>query len=224
MSCGPDRSTITPSRAHETRRTFPENIGDAGGVHPTNVAARTAGARPAVLRVYVDRAGLFLGKAHGGTVRPDSADRLRDYLRWLLPPCERTVGSVLAVAHPRGLGRPWRHCVDWLCQGPGDRASRWQCERDPKHHGHVRRLRVVRLAIRPTRHSEDRTQSSQRGVTARHTARSWATAFVARAGRHLREHDEHQLVERVVLVIQQRRAVVPLQEFDAAPCPLPSGP
>ncbi len=119
MSRGPDRSTMTPSRAHETRRALLETIADAAGFRLT--MPLPDGRRPDVLRVHVDRAGLFLGEAKHteGPCDLHSADRLRDYLRWLVPPCERAVGSVLAVAHPRGLGRPWRHRVDWLCQGLG---------------------------------------------------------------------------------------------------------
>ena len=119
MSRGPDRSTITPSRAHETRRALLETIADAAGFRLT--MPLPDGRRPDVFRVHVDRAGLFLGEAKHteGPCDLDSADRLRDYLRWLAPPCERAVGSVLAVAHPRGLGHPWRHRMDWLCQGLG---------------------------------------------------------------------------------------------------------
>ena len=46
-----------------------------------------------------------------------------------------------------------------------------------------RRFRRVRLAERPTGQSEDKTQSSQRGLMARHTARPWATAFTWKSKR-----------------------------------------
>ena len=119
MNLGPDRSTIIPSRAHETRLALLETIADAAGYRLT--MPLPDGRRPDVLRVHVARAGLFLGEAKHTEGPGDlhSVDRLRDYLRWLVPPCERAVGSILAVAHPRGLGHPWRQRVDWLCQGLG---------------------------------------------------------------------------------------------------------
>lgn len=119
MSQRLDRPATTPSAAHETRRVLLETVADVAGYRLT--MPLPDGRRPDVLRVHVDRAGLFLGEAKHteGPCDLDSADRLRDYLSWLVPPCERAVGSVLAVAHPCGLGRPWRHRVDWLCQGLG---------------------------------------------------------------------------------------------------------
>lgn len=117
MSRRPDRPTVTPSRVHETRRALLETIADAAGYRLT--MPLPDGRRPDVLRVHVDRVGLFLGEAKHteGPYDLESADRLRHYLRWFVPACERAVGSVLAVAHPRGLECPWRHRVDWLCQG-----------------------------------------------------------------------------------------------------------
>ena len=49
-------------------------------------------------------------------------------------------------------------------------------------------------------------------------------ALIARAGRHLRKDDEDQLVERVVLVIQQRRVVALFEKVDAPSRPLPPRP
>ena len=108
---------IVPSRVHETRRVLLETVADAAGYRlPMPLPD---GRRPDVLRLHIDRAGFFLGEAKH-TEGPDdfkSLDRLRHYLGWLLPLCPRAVRSVLAVAHPRSLGSPWRERVAWLCQG-----------------------------------------------------------------------------------------------------------
>ena len=116
MSGGFDRPVTVPSRAHEMRCVLLETIADAAGYRLT--MPLPDGRRPDVLRVHLDRARLFLGEAKH-TEAPDdfkSIDRLRHYLGWLGPVCQRAVGSVLAVAHPRGLGCPWRNRVEWLCQ------------------------------------------------------------------------------------------------------------
>ena len=116
MSGRSDGSAINPTRAHESRRTLLETVADAAGYRLT--MPLPDGRRPDVLRIHVDRASLFLGEAKHteGPQDLDSSDRLRHYLGWLVPSCERTVGNILAVAHPSGLGRLWRVRMDWLCQ------------------------------------------------------------------------------------------------------------
>ena len=105
-----------PSRAHETRRVLLETIADAAGYRIE--MSLPDGRLPDVLRLHVDRPGLFLGEAKHTEGPSDfsSIDRLRHYLGWLVPLRQRDVGSVLAVAHPRGLGHAWQNRVDWLCQ------------------------------------------------------------------------------------------------------------
>ena len=110
------RPLTVPSRTHEGRRVLLETIADAAGYRLA--MSLPDGRRPDVLRLHVDRIGLFLGEAKH-TERPydlDSVDRLRHYLGWLAPSCQLAVCCVLAIAHPHGLGRPWRDRVDWLCQ------------------------------------------------------------------------------------------------------------
>ena len=77
------------------------------------------GSFPDVLRLHVDRRRLFLGDAKH-TERPSdlsSIDRLRHYISWLVVLRRRDIGSVLAVAHPRGLGRaPGRIASTGICR------------------------------------------------------------------------------------------------------------
>ena len=116
MSRGIGGPVTVPSRTHEARRGLLETIADVAGYRLA--VSLPDGTRPDVLRLHVNRTGLFLGEAKHteGPDDLDSVERLRHYLGWLAPPCQRAVGSVLAVAHPRGLGRSWRDRVDWLCQ------------------------------------------------------------------------------------------------------------
>jgi len=116
MSGGVHGSAINPTRAHELRRTLLETVADAAGYCLT--MPLPDGRRPDVLRVHVDRKSLFVGEAKHteGPHDLDSTDRLRHYLGWLVPLYEGTVGNILAVAHPSGLGHLWRHRIDWLCQ------------------------------------------------------------------------------------------------------------
>ena len=115
MNGGLDCPATAPSRTHETRRVLLETIADAAGYR---LGMSLPDGRPDVLRLHVDRPSLFLGEAKHTEGPQDfkSADRLRHYLDWLVPLCQPAVGGVLAIAHPRGLGRPWRDRVDWLCQ------------------------------------------------------------------------------------------------------------
>ena len=115
MSAGFDRPVTVPSRAHETRRVLLETIADAAGYRLT--MPLPDGRRPDVLRLHLDRTRLFLGEAKH-TEGPDdfkSVDRLCHYLGWLVPVCDRALGSVLAVAHPRGLAHAWRVRLESLC-------------------------------------------------------------------------------------------------------------
>ena len=57
------------------------------------------------------------------------------------------------------------------------RASMRDCDADWFYDGRVRRLLDNRLVIRPAGQSGVNTQPSQRGLTAPHTARPWATAL-----------------------------------------------
>lgn len=116
MSTQLGRPATTPSRSHETRRVLLQTIADVAGYRLE--MSLPDGRRPDVLRLHVARPGLFLGEAKHTEGPSDlcSVDRLRGYLDWLLPLCQRDVGCVLAVAHPRGLGRAWRDRMDWLCQ------------------------------------------------------------------------------------------------------------
>ena len=116
MSDDLDRPATTPSRTHEARRLLLETIADAAGYRLALLLPD--GTRPDVLRHHVDQRGVFLGEAKHteGPHDLESADRLRHYLGWLAVPNHRALGSVLAVAHPCGLDRPWRDRVDWLCQ------------------------------------------------------------------------------------------------------------
>ncbi len=74
--------------------------------------------RPDVLRLHLDRTGLFLGESKHteGPFDLCSVDRLRVYLDCLLPLIKRDIRGLLAIAHPIGLERPWRDQLDWLCQ------------------------------------------------------------------------------------------------------------
>ena len=105
-----------PSRSHEERRGVLETIAEAAGyrleLHLPNDK------RPDVLRLHVDRTGLFLGEAKHTEGPSDSCsvDRLRVYLDCLLPLMRRNVIGLLAIAHPCGLGRAWRDRLDWLRQ------------------------------------------------------------------------------------------------------------
>ena len=116
MSTRLGRPATTPSHSHEARRVLLQTIADAAGYRLEMLLPD--GRRPDVLRIHVDRPGLFLGEAKHTEGPSDlySVDRLRCYLDWLLPLYQRDVGSVLAVAHPRSLGRAWRDRVAWLCQ------------------------------------------------------------------------------------------------------------
>ena len=160
-----------PSRSHEVRRVLLETIADAAGYR---LKSRFPdGKRPDVLRLHVNRTGLFLGEAKHteGPTESCSVDRLRVYLDWLVPLCRQNVGSLLAIAHPRGLGRAWRDRVGWLLQ-------------DAQIEGFVEskavtsnttvtfcRVRNRRLTLRPTTgHSEDKAHSLHLGVPARQTA------------------------------------------------------
>ena len=116
MSSRRGRPATTPSRTHEARRVLLETMADVAGY--CLEMSLPDGRRPDVLRIHVDRPGLFLGEAKHteGPSDLNSTDRLRHYLDWLVPLCQRGVGSVLAVAHPRGLEQAWQDRVEWLCQ------------------------------------------------------------------------------------------------------------
>ena len=119
MSGQLDCAGSRPSRAHEARRILLQTIAEAAGYRLG--MSLPDGRRPDVLRLHVGRPGLFLGEAKHSEGPSDfsSIDRLRHYLGWLAPLHQRGVCSILAVAHPCGLGRAWRDRVDWLCQDMG---------------------------------------------------------------------------------------------------------
>ena len=115
MSTRPYGLTM-PSRSHEVRRVLLQTIAEVAGYRLGLTLPN--GRRPDVLRLHVNRPALFLGEAKHteGPSNVCSIDRLRAYLDCLHPFCRRDVGSLLAIAHPRGLERAWRDRVDWLCQ------------------------------------------------------------------------------------------------------------
>ena len=110
------RPATVPSRTHETRRVLLETIADAAGYRLE--MCLPDGTRPDVLRLHVGRLSLFLGEAKHteGPSDFNSTDRLCHYLDWLVPLCQRGAGSVLAIAHPCGLGCDWQDRLGWLCQ------------------------------------------------------------------------------------------------------------
>ncbi len=116
MSAGSGRPETVPSRAHEARRALLQTIAEAAGYHLEMWLPD--GRRPDVLRVHLDRPSVFLGEAKHteGPWDVDSVDRLRHYLGWLVALRQRELGSILAIAHPRGLGRAWQDRMDWLCE------------------------------------------------------------------------------------------------------------
>lgn len=106
-----------PSHSHEVRRILLETMAGIAGYH---LKLRLQERRqPDVLRLHVGRESVFLGEAKHteGPSNLGSVDRLRVYLDWLLPLCSPGTGGILAIAHPRGLGQPWRQRVDWLLKG-----------------------------------------------------------------------------------------------------------
>lgn len=116
MSVRDSGAAAIPSRSHEVRRVLLETVADVAGYR---LEFRLPdGKRPDVLRLHVDRAGLFLGEAKHteGPFETCSVDRLRAYLDWLVPLWRQNVRCLLAIAHPRGLGRAWRDRVGWLFQ------------------------------------------------------------------------------------------------------------
>ena len=108
-----------PSHAHEKRRVLLRTIAELAGYKLE--MSLPDGKRPDVLRLHVGRLGLFVGEAKHTEGPSDfsSVDRLRQYLDWLLLLYQEGVGSILAIAHPCGLGEAWRKRVDWLCQDLG---------------------------------------------------------------------------------------------------------
>lgn len=108
--------TWNPSRSHEERRSVLLTIAEAAGYRLEFRFPNDR--RPDVLRLHVDRTGLFLGEAKHTEGPSDSCsiDRLRVYLDCLLPLVRRDVGGLLAIAHPRGLGRAWQYRLGWLCE------------------------------------------------------------------------------------------------------------
>lgn len=74
------RPATVPSRTHETRRRLLETIAGTAGYRLDMYLPD--GRRPDVLRLHVDRPGLFLGEAKHteGPSDLDSTDRIRHYL------------------------------------------------------------------------------------------------------------------------------------------------
>ena len=116
MSIRASRLASNPSRAHELRCVVLETIAEAAG-YRLKIRFRDR-RRPDVLRLHLDRAGLFLGEAKHteGPSDPCSIDRLRVYLDCLLPHFSQEVGGVLVIAHPCGLSTAWRDRLEWLRQ------------------------------------------------------------------------------------------------------------
>lgn len=115
MSASTGRVLRVPSRSHEERRTLLESIAEIGGYRLG--VALPDGRRPDVLRLHLHRRAVFFGEAKHteGPADTRSVDRLRHYVGWLAPFSQWDVGSVLAVAHGRGVGDLWSERLDWLC-------------------------------------------------------------------------------------------------------------
>ena len=116
MSARASRPASNPSRSHEERRRVLETASEAAGYRLDFRLPNLY--RPDVLRLHVDRTGLFLGEAKHSEGPSDSCsvDRLRVYLDCLLPLFRRGVGGLLAIAHPCCQGRAWRNRLVWVCQ------------------------------------------------------------------------------------------------------------
>lgn len=104
-----------PSDCHERRRVLLEAVADIAGY---SLDFRFLnGKRPDVLRLHLNRSGIFLGEAKH-TEQPsnlDSTDRLRIYFDSVLQLAQNDLKCIIAVAHRPALTKSWLNRLNWLC-------------------------------------------------------------------------------------------------------------